>query len=88
MARLRFRYTSCEKAKQNKMSSFKCDNCGTDCIEYNGVYITGCEHYMKDFRHRPRRFGSVLVAGAYYRHWEMDGDGVKRWVDDGSVCTE
>lgn len=27
------------------MSSFICEKCNTECIEVNGKYITGCNHY-------------------------------------------
>ena len=30
------------------MSSFTCPTCGTDIIDSDTGYITGCEHYPKD----------------------------------------
>lgn len=30
------------------MSNFKCEHCGTDCIDSPRGYVIGCEHYPPD----------------------------------------
>lgn len=30
------------------MSSFRCEQCGTDCLDSPQGYTTGCEHYPAD----------------------------------------
>lgn len=30
------------------MSSFRCEHCGTDCLDSPHGYTTGCEHYLPD----------------------------------------
>jgi len=34
------------------MSNFQCETCGTICYDTPNGYITGCEHYPPDLKHK------------------------------------
>jgi len=44
------------------MSSFKCDKCGTECVDTEYGYVTGCEHYPHDCQCADRIGLCILCA--------------------------
>jgi len=52
------------------MSSFTCEYCGTDIIDTDAGYITGCEHYPieKPVEHRHRRTSFLELLIEHQTH--------------------
>jgi hypothetical protein len=49
------------------MSSFNCPKCGQACVDTEGGYVTGCEHYPPDAidlgpQRGPASVGQLLAA--------------------------
>ena len=63
------------------MSNFKCDQCGTVCIDSPRGYISGCEHH-KPYKRVMKGFGFVLDAGGIPRKWAVDNYGTRRFIDN------
>lgn len=44
------------------MSSFRCEHCGTDCLDSPHGYTTGCEHYPADIPERPQTIDTSKIT--------------------------
>lgn len=63
------------------MSNFICEHCGTECLDTQEGYVTGCEHYPVDAEHARRFFigpdGKAVRWMKVYEKQQLHPD----WID-------